>query len=94
VLKREARCRKLATFVKAIKAGGEHGIPSGHVFAAVCGVLSLSQYEAVIVALRCVRRGSCHLLYFVQDLRLRLNLSLRRSSSRSAGYYRPRMVTL
>jgi hypothetical protein len=61
----------LEALVEAIKASGPDGIASGHLYAVVMGQLSLEDYEACVgalVALRCVRRDPCHLLYFVQDL--------------------------
>jgi len=32
----------------AIKEAGEAGIPSGHLYAALCGVMSLNTYQALI----------------------------------------------
>ena len=39
------------TLAQAIVAGGPEGVPSGHLYAQLCGVMSLDAYERMIALL-------------------------------------------
>ena len=38
----------LAIFLEAVKAGGEHGAPAGHMYAALQDCVSLDQFNAIM----------------------------------------------
>lgn len=57
-------------FIDTVKEAGEHGAPSGVMYAAVCSKLSLNQYEQIMAGLVCAGRlrKEGHVYHFVKAL--------------------------
>ena len=60
----------LKDILEVVKAGGDMGTPSGHIYNALMGVVSYSQYQGIIGALQhlgCIKvQHNC--LIYVADL--------------------------
>jgi len=61
---RETALLVCGAVLEAIKEAGPQGLPSGHLYAALCGKLSLENYQAIIEILTRLGkiRNSNHLL--------------------------------
>ena len=56
------------TVIDCVKLGGDMGVPSGHVYAALMGTMSIETYERMIGLLIEAKRikRSNHVLYYVE----------------------------
>lgn len=60
----------MAGVALSIKACGKQGIPTGHLYAALCGVIDLAEFERMIDAMvqaGVICRGQHHHVYWVAD---------------------------
>lgn len=56
----------IGAILDAVKAAGPMGAPGGHIYAALMGLLTFDQYNAIMAELvrqkRLIKRGQCYLL--------------------------------